>query len=263
MEQAERPVLLTIERAVAVVTLNRPFVLNAIDVDMARAFRDAIDMIEANERVQAILLRGEGRAFCAGGDVSAFSTDNPAAAAEAIIDYLHEALVTLDNLPLPSIAAVQGVAAGAGFSLALACDLAIAADDAVFSLAFTRIGASPDSSSTYRLPRLVGMRKALELALLADPIDAAEALRLGLVNSAVPAATLQASAMALAERLAGGPTGAYGRTKALIRQSLSSNLVAQLDREREAFLQSARSVDFAEGVAAFLAKRSPRFEGSR
>ncbi|NWG22986.1 MAG: enoyl-CoA hydratase/isomerase family protein [Pseudorhodoplanes sp.] len=263
MEQAERPVLLTIERAVAIVTLNRPCVLNAIDVDMARAFRDAIDSIDANGRVRSILLRGEGRAFCAGGDVSAFSTDNPAAAAEAIIDYLHEALTTLADIPVPSIAAVQGAAAGAGFSLALACDLAIAADDAVFSLAFARIGASPDSSSTYWLPRLVGARKALELALLADPIDADEAMRIGLVNNVVPAATLQRSALALAERLSRGPTGAYGRTKALLRQSLSSSLVAQLDRERDAFLQSAQSIDFAEGVAAFLAKRSPRFEGSR
>jgi 2-(1,2-epoxy-1,2-dihydrophenyl)acetyl-CoA isomerase len=263
MEQAERPVLLTIERAVAVVTLNRSSVLNAIDVDMARAFRDAIDTIQTDDRVRAVLLRGEGRAFCAGGDVSQFSTHDPAAAAEAIIDPLHEALEALDSLPLPSIAAVHGAAAGAGFSLALACDLAIAADDAVFSLAFARIGTSPDSSSTYRLPRLVGTRKALELALLAEPLGAAEAMRLGLVNSVVPAATLQASAMALAERLAAGPTGAYGRTKALIGQSLSNDLATQLDREREAFVQSARSIDFAEGVAAFLAKRSPQFEGSR
>lgn len=259
MEQAERPVLLTIERAVAVVTLNRPRFLNAIDADMARALRGAIDTIRADGRARAMLLKAEGRAFCAGGDVSRFAGDDPAAAAEAIIDPLHEALRAMDSLPLPSVAAVQGFAAGAGFSLALACDLVVAADDASFSMAFARIGASPDSSSTYRLPRLVGTRKALELTLLGDPVSSAEALRLGLVNDVVPSAMLQTAARELAERLAQGPTDAYHQTKTLIAQSLSNDLATQLDREREAFVQCACGTDFAEGVAAFLAKRSPQF----
>jgi 2-(1,2-epoxy-1,2-dihydrophenyl)acetyl-CoA isomerase len=237
--------------------------LNAIDASMARAFRDAIETIQADGRARAVLLRGEGRAFCAGGDITQFATGDPAAAADAIIGPLHDALHALHRLPLPSIAAVQGAAAGAGFSLALACDLAIAADNAEFSLAFARIGASPDSASTYWLPRLIGARKALELALLAKPVNATEAMRLGLVNGVVPAAELPAAAMALAERLAAGPTGAYGRAKALIGQSLSNDFPTQLDREHEAFLQSARSTDFTEGVAAFLAKRNPQFEGNR
>ena len=167
----------------------------------------------------------------------------------------------LDALKLPTLAAVQGPVAGAGFSLSMACDLCIAADDAVFTLAFARIGISPDSSSTYRLPRIVGTRKALELAMLAEPVRAPEAQALGLVNRVVPAADLASEALALARRLALGPTAAYARIKHLIGHSLGNDLSAQLELEREAFLAGARTADFREGAHAFLAKRPPQFEG--
>lgn len=261
MNEAGAPVLLAIEGAVAVITLNRPQVLNAIDAATARAFGEAVAGIAADPAVRCVLLRGEGRAFCAGGDVSRFVDGDPFGAVEAIIDPLHAALKQLDSLSVPTVAAVQGAAAGAGFSLALACDLALAADDAVFTLAYARIGASPDGSATYRLPRLVGPRKALELAMLAEPVRAPEALALGLVNRVVPAAVLQDEALALATRLAAGPTGAYGRIKDLIGHSLDNALPAQLDREREAFLTGVATVDFKEGASAFLAKRPARFEG--
>ncbi|RXT56525.1 enoyl-CoA hydratase [Bosea sp. Tri-44] len=261
MEQAESPVLLTIEQAVATVTLNRPRVLNAIDPHMARSLADAIERIAHDGTARVLLLRGEGRAFCAGGDVARFAGEDPVAAVEAIIDPFHSALRALDALKLPTLAAVQGPVAGAGFSLATAYDLCIAADDAVFTMAYSRIGASPDGSATYRLPRLVGERKALELAFLAESVDAAQALALGLVNRVVPAASLQSEAMSLARRLAQGPTAAYARIKHLVGRSLVNDLSAQLDLEREAFLAGTRTADFREGAQAFLAKRPPQFEG--
>jgi len=261
MDQAGSPVLLAIEQSVAVITLNRPRVLNAIDAQTARSLADAIARVEQDGTARALLLRGEGRAFCAGGDVARFLEGDPTAAIEAIIDPLHEALRALDALKLPTLAVVQGAAAGAGFSLSMACDLCIAADDAVFSLAFARIGISPDSSSTYRLPRLVGTRKALELAMLAEPVRAPEALALGLVNRVVPAADLASEAMAMARRLAQGPTAAYARIKHLVGCSLGTDLSTQLDLEREAFLAGTRTADFREGAQAFLAKRPPQFEG--
>lgn len=261
MDQAGSPVLLAFEQAVAIVTLNRPRVLNALDARMAQALADAVERIATNGTVRALLLRGEGRAFCAGGDVVSFAEDEPATAVEAIIDPFHAALRALDALKLPTVAAVQGPVAGAGFSLAMACDLCIAGDDAVFNMAYSRIGASPDGSATYRLPRLVGTRKALELALLAEPVSAAEAQALGLVNRVVPAASLQSEATALARRLAHGPTAAYARIKHLVGRSLGNDLSAQLDLEREAFLAGTRTADFKEGAQAFLAKRLPQFEG--
>lgn len=261
MDQAESPVLLAIEHAVAIITLNRSRVLNAIDEHMAQALADALGRIARDGTARVLLLRGEGRAFCAGGDVARFSEEDPAAAVEAIIDPFHAALRALDALKLPTLAAVQGPVAGAGFSLALACDLCIAADDAVFTMAYARIGASPDGSATYRLPRLVGERKALELAMLAEPVRAPEALTLGLVNRVVPAADLAGEALALARQLAQGPTTAYARIKHLVRHALGNDLPAQLDLEREAFLAGTGTADFREGVQAFLAKRSPQFEG--
>lgn len=261
MSQAEKPVTLTIEHAVAIVTLNRPRVLNAIDSGTATAFSAAIGQVAAENSLRALLLCGKGRSFCAGGDVARFVSGDVEAAIAAIIDPLHEGLRALDRLEIPTVVAVQGSVAGAGFSLALSCDLCLAAEDAVFNLAYARIGASPDGSATYRLPRLVGERKALELAMLADPVPAAEALRLGLVNRVVPAASLQDEALALTRRLAEGPTRTYARIKALIGASLANDLGEQLDRERAAFLVGARTADFAEGAAAFLAKRPARFEG--
>lgn len=261
MDQAGRPVLLTVEQAVAIVTLNRPRVLNAIDAQTAQALADAVAQVEEDGTARALLLRGEGRAFCAGGDVARFAGGDPEAAVKAIIDPLHAALRALDTLKLPTLAAVQGPVAGAGFSLAMACDLCIAADDAVFTMAYSRIGASPDGSATYRLPRLVGERKALELALLAEPVGITEALALGLVNRVAPAADLASEALSLARRLAQGPTAAYARIKHLVGRSLGNDLSAQLDLEREAFLAGTRTADFREGAQAFLAKRPPQFEG--
>jgi len=262
MSNPSDPTILTVDAGVAVLRLNRPAVLNAFDAAMAEAFLTRIEDIAARDDVRAILIKGEGRGFCAGGDVAQFTGGgDPEAAIEAIIQPLHAGLRLLDSLKQPSVACLHGAVAGAGFSLALACDLAIAAENAKFTLAYARIGATPDGSGTFHLPRLVGMRKAKELALLAETIEAAEALRLGLVNRVVPADTVEAEAMALARRLAAGPTQAYGRIKSLLAASGGNTLAEQLEAERQAFRASTHTADFREGVTAFLEKRPAKFTG--
>jgi 2-(1,2-epoxy-1,2-dihydrophenyl)acetyl-CoA isomerase len=162
-------------------------------------------------------------------------------------------------MPKPVLASVRGAAAGFGMSLMMACDLVIAADNAYFSLAYASIGASPDGGSTFALPRIVGAKKAMEIALLAERFDAATAERLGLVNRVVPAASLDEVTAKLAARLAAGPVAVYGRTKHLLHASLGSSLESQLQREAEAFAQSASEPAFAEGVRAFIEKRKPQW----
>lgn len=257
----EDPVLLARDGAIATITLNRPAVLNALDPAMARALLAAVATIAAAEGIRCVVLTGAGRGFCAGGDLATFTGDDPAANIAPLIEDLHAAIEALAALPAPSIARIHGPAAGAGFSLAMACDLAIASEDARFTLAYARIGATPDGSSTWHLPRLVGLRRAKAIALLAEPMTAAEALDFGLVNRVVPAAELDAATAALAARLAAGPTLAYRRTRTLLEASLDASLPDQLAAERHAFLESCGTADFAAGVAAFRARREPVFEG--
>ena len=174
---------------------------------------------------------------------------------------LHRAILALRQAPKPVLAAVHGAVAGAGVSVMAAADLAIAADDTKFTLAYSRIGASPDGGSTWFLPRLIGARRALELMLLADNFDAQTALQFGLVNRVVAAAALEAETARLAQRLADGPTLAYAATKALVNRSFESPLADQLDAEAAAFAQCAATRDFAAGVTAFVSKAKPEFNG--
>ena len=251
------------EEGIARLHFQRPERLNAIDVAMAEAFNKAASALAADRTVRVVVMTGAGRAFMAGGDLNAFHADPTGGmqAARAIIDPLHNGLATLATIDAPVVAALQGAVAGAGVSLALAADLAIAADDARFTLAYAKIGASCDGSASWSLPRVVGLRRAMEIALLADPLDAQTALAYGLVNRVVPVTTLGAEIDALAKRLAAGPTLAYGRIRRLLRTSFERDLPAQMRAERDAFCESARTQDFAEGVAAFLGKRAARSEG--
>lgn len=260
---SDAPLIVEAEGPIATLTLNRPKALNALDIPMAEALEAAVLALQQKQDLRVIILKGAGRGFMAGGDLGVIQrglTEGPAPV-DAIMLPLHRTLARLAEMPQPVIASLHGPVAGAGMSVAMATDLAIAADDAKFTLAYTRVGTSPDGSASWHLPRLVGLRKALEIALLADTIDAHEALRLNLVNQVVPAADLASATQALAQRLAAGPTQAYGRIKRLLRESADRDLPSQMNAEREAFHQSMKTQDFAEGVAAFLRKRAPTYQG--
>lgn len=257
------PLIVEADGPIATITLNRPKALNALDIPMAEALEQAVLALQQKPDLRVIVLKGAGRGFMAGGDLGTIQralTEGPQVV-DAIMLPFHRTLVRLAEMPQPVIASLHGPVAGAGMSVALAADLAIAADDAKFTLAYARIGATIDGSGSWHLPRLVGLRKALEIALLADTIDAHEALRLNLINQVVPAADLQAATTALAQRLASGPTQAYAGIKRLLRQSLAHDLPTQLNAERDTFHQTMKTSDFAEGIAAFLGKRAPRFDG--
>ncbi len=251
------------------ILMNRPEVLNAVDREMigelAAAAADAAE--DADSRV--VLLRGAGSHFCAGGDINMFGdliSLEPAGreqALHAIVDTLHPLLIALRHMPKPVVVAAHGAAAGFGLSLVLAADLAVAAEDCVFASGYIHLGTSPDGGMTMTLPRIVGLKRAAELMFLGDRFDARRALELGLVNRLVPPAALEAEAMALATRLANGPTHAYGRTKALIEASIGQLLNAQLQRETDSFAACAATEEFVEGVRAFLEKRRPDFSGAR
>ena len=255
-----KPLLLNREGGIVTFTFNRPAAMNALDIATGKAFLAACQSVQNDPEVRVVVLRGEGRAFGAGGDLTAFAQD-PQAAAHELIGYLHEAVLLLVGLNAPVIASLHGVVAGGSLSLSMACDLAIAAEGTRFNLAYANVAANCDVSGSWNLPRLVGLRQAMQIALLSDTFDAAEALRLGLVNRVVPAEKLQEETLALAQRLAAGPTLAYGRMKRLLRQSLETDLPTQLDAERENFKASTQTLDFKEALAAFFAKRRPVFQG--
>jgi len=245
---------------IARLQFNRPAQMNALDRATAQAFAHACRELASDATVRAVIVAGTGRAFTAGGDVAELRAD-PTGAAIGLIGPMHEAIVLLAEMRAPVIASLNGAVAGAGLSLALACDFAIAAESAKFTLAYVNIGASCDFSGSWSLPRLVGLRKALEIALLGERFDAAEALRLGLVNRVVPEAELDAQVLALAQRLASGPAQSIAQMKRLMRISFEHDLRGQLDAERAAFLRCAATPDFAEGLDAFLARRAPKFGG--
>lgn len=254
------PVLLNLEGGIATISFNRPEAMNALDVPTGHALLAICRELQVDATVRVVVLRGNGRAFGVGGDLAALQ-HNAAATAEELITCAHEAVQILAALNAPVIASLHGAVAGGSLSLSLACDLAISADTTRFNLAYANIGASCDVSGSWNLPRLVGLRNAMQIALLSDTFDAAEALRLGLVNRVVPAAELEAATQAMAQRLAAGPTLAYGRMKRLLRQSFDHTLPEQLDAERENFKASAQTADFKGAVNAFLAKQPPVFDG--
>jgi 2-(1,2-epoxy-1,2-dihydrophenyl)acetyl-CoA isomerase len=256
-------VLYSVSEGVAMITLNRPEVMNALNAVMMSSLRAVCEEAAADAGARAVVLRGAGPAFLAGGDVAMFHANLPRM--PALVreggGELSRTIMALRGAPKPVIASVHGAVAGAGVSLMAAADLAIAAEGTQFTLAYSRIGTSPDGGATYFLPRLLGYRKALEIMLLADAFDAGAALAMGLVNRVTKPEALLAETELLARRLAQGPTAAYAETKRLAQTGYDRSLAEQLEAEIEAFAQCAGSADFAEGVTAFVQKRRPRFRG--
>lgn len=243
-------------------TLNRPEVLNAVDVPMARAFLAAVRDLTGRPGLRVIVLSGVGRAFAAGGDVASFTADGIAAAPGVIqdlLDALNPAILALRQTPAPVIAAVRGAAAGAGLALAIAGDLVVAEERARFMIAYDRIGASPDCGLSWFLPRRVGRGMAFEMMLTSRSLTAAEALAVRLIDRSAPEPEFDAVVNDLALRVARGPTQAFGHYKALLDGTL--DLAAHLEAERQGFTSCTRTTDFAEGVGAFIAKRQPVFTG--
>jgi 2-(1,2-epoxy-1,2-dihydrophenyl)acetyl-CoA isomerase len=253
--------------AVFEIILNRPEIRNAVNREAISELASAVAEAAEDRAARAVLLRGAGTHFCAGGDITMFgellglSPEERRKTLHGIVDGLHPLLVGLRRMPKPVLAAVHGAAAGFGLSLVLAADLALAAEDTVFTSGYIHLGTSPDGAMT--LPRVIGLKRATELMFLGDRLDARQALELGLINRVVPAAAFDGEAMALAARLADGPTHAYGRTKALLETSVGQLLDAQLRREAESFAACAATEEFAEGVRAFLDKRPPNFPAVR
>ena len=255
-----------LERAanVATLTLNRPDAYNALDLGLGRELFQASIELDEDPDVRCVVITGAGKAFCAGGDVKAF-VDNLGrigAHIKELTTYLHGAISRFCRSDKPVIMAVNGVAAGGGFSLALSGDLVVAAESAKFTMAYSRIAATPDGSSSYFLPRLVGVRRAMELYFTNRPLTAREALEWGMITRVVPDAELPAAVDALARELAQGPSKAFGAAKRLFHQSTWESLETQMELEAQAIAAAGRTEDFRAGVTAFADKKPvPTFRG--
>lgn len=255
-------VILSIEEEVAEIRFNRPNVLNAPDIEVAEQFEAAVNAVLAEATNRVVILSGSGRAFMAGGDLGAFraaTRQDRARVSRRILEPLNRALEALASSALITIASVHGAVAGAGMSLAMMTDFAVAAESTKFSFSYTKVAGCPDCGGSFALTRLVGLRKALEIALLSDVVDARTALSVGLVNRVVPDEELRSTTLQLAQRLRSGPRQSLGSTKRLLRQSSSRTLPEQLSAELENFAALSGAADFQEGIDAFYEKRAPRF----
>lgn len=254
-----------IDAGVARMTLNRPDVGNALHVGMCKELMDVSIRCDEDPDVRALLVDANGRMFCAGGDLRSFAghDDDLGPLLKEMTVWLHGAFSRFARMRAPVVTAVNGIAAGGGFGLAMCSDLVIAAESAAFSMAFTAAGLSPDSSSTWFLPRIIGMRRAQELMLTNRRIGAREALEWGLVTRVVADDALAADALDTARTLAAGPTEAFGSVKRLLAATFDNGLETQMELEAREVTDNARGADGREGVAAFLAKRKPIFAGRR
>lgn len=250
--------------ALAILRFNRPEQYNALNREMASELLDAVVEVQNDSSVRAVMITGKGSAFHAGGDIKWFVQNHgqlPILLERTIAD-LHGFISRLIRMPKPVVAAVNGPAAGAGFSLAMGCDLVVAQENAVFTVGYTKIGATPDGGSTFYLPRLIGMRRAMDLVMTNRVLSAREAEQWGLVNRVYPEATFEQDARKFAMELAAGPTLALGCSKDLLYHSPNHELETQLELEARGIIGSTRTKDFQEGTKAFVEKRAPEFEGN-
>lgn len=252
-----------IDDGVGLISLNRPNDGNALIPEMAWELLDAANRCDEDPEIRAVVLTGSGKMFCAGGDLKAF-----AAQGEKVSGYIkditqpfHAAISRFNWMDPPVVGAINGTAAGGGFSLALTTDIAIAGESAKFTMAYTKGGLTPDGSSSYFLARMVGLRRAKEMALLNPILSARQAMEWGLVNQVVADDQVLTTALEIAQQLAKGPTRSFGETKRLILSGATESLESQMEKETRAIAAIARSADTREGIAAFIAKRTPEFHG--
>ena len=255
--------LFDVRENVAHITLNRPESANAINLELAKELMYAVMRCDEDPLIRAVLITGAGSMFCAGGDLKSLDEqgENLPNHLKELTTYLHVAMSYLVRMDPPVVAAVHGSAAGAGMSLACACDMVLAAESAGFTLAYTRLGLTPDGGATYTLPRLVGIKRTLELALTNRLLSAEEAFNWGIVTRMVPEKDLINEAKTLAGQVAAGPTKAFGATKRLLQSSLTDSFEAQMKNESRSISEMARTADGREGVSAFVGKRKPNFKG--
>ncbi|RMF84632.1 MAG: enoyl-CoA hydratase [Nitrospinota bacterium] len=256
-------ILFAIHDGVAQITLNRPEAANSLNIEMARDLMHAALQCDEDPAIRAVILTGTGTMFCAGGDLKSFAAQGEQLPyhLKEVTTYLHAAVSRFMRMDPPLIAAVNGTAAGAGMSLACAADIVLAAESARFTMAYTRAGLTPDGSSTYFLPRIIGLKRALELALTNRMLSAQEAYDWGIVTRVVPDDRLLEEARALATQLARGATRALGKAKRLLHRGWNETLETQMEHEAQAIAAVARTADAREGIQAFLEKRPPRFQG--
>ncbi len=249
--------------SVATITFNRPAQFNALNLQMSKDLLAATILLDEDPGVRCVVITGAGKAFFAGGDLSSFGAAGDARGAllKEMTTYFHGAISRLSRMDAPVIAKVNGVAAGAGFSTMLACDLVIAAASAKFTMAYTKAGLTPDGSSSWYLPRVVGLRRAQELTLLNPTLSAQQALDWGLLTRVVEDADLNDVVSTLAKEIASGPTKTFGAAKRLLRDSADHGLETQMDQESRTIAWSSLTADGREGVEAFMQKRQPLFTG--
>jgi 2-(1,2-epoxy-1,2-dihydrophenyl)acetyl-CoA isomerase len=260
-------VLLTREGKVATLTLNRPASLNTLDASMGDALVELTSQLAGDASVRCVVINGAGKHFMAGGDIKMFGQQLGRAATErhvyfaGVVQRIHAAIENLQRMPHPVVASVRGAVAGFGLSLMCACDLVVAADTSYFTSAYRHIGLTPDGGSSYFLPRLVGVKKAMEIILLGERFDAVEAVRIGLINRVVADTDLEKATHVTTSAITSGPRVAMQNGKRLVNESLWHSLSQQLAAEARSFAACSASDDFAEGVQAFLGKRQPQFGG--
>lgn len=254
---------LKIENSVAWISLNRPEVFNSFNREMAFLLQETLDNCANDTNVRAIVITGNGKAFCAGQDLKEVTDPELNPGFRKILEEHYNPIIKkIRNIEKPIIAAVNGVAAGAGANIALACDIVVASENASFIQAFSKIGLIPDSAGTFFLPRLIGFQKATALMMLGDKVSAEEALNMGMIYKIFPTGLFEEEVMTLATTLAQMPTKAVGLTKRLLNQSMTNNLEQQLALESDLQIEASSSNDYKEGVTAFVEKRKPEFKGN-
>ena len=247
---------------VAYISLNRPEVFNSFNREMALSLQNTLDTCESNSEVRAIVISGNGKAFCAGQDLKEVTSPELNPGFKKILEEHYNPIITkIRDIKKPIIAAVNGVAAGAGANIALACDIVVASDKASFIQAFSKIGLVPDSGGTFFLPRLIGFQKASALMMLGDKVSAEEAEQLGMIYKVIPSDNFSEEVEKLAVHIANMPTQALGFIKQMLNKSMTNTLEEQLELEGKLQIESAHSEDYSEGVNAFVEKRKPNFKG--